>query len=172
MKWLLLLALASCAHLRGPAPTCVTRCGIRLLGELPAPVNYLHPKDEPWTCEALQRAEDGMLAMFASATIKATPRTRGIKENACARLNFNLRINPQPKFYDVLGRTVAGSTSCDFMTTIIANYSWHQSALLHETMHQLQGCAAIGFNEHPYWAEDGLEAAEAEWLTAGRASVP
>jgi hypothetical protein len=166
------MLLISCAHLRGPPPTCVTRCGLRLLGALPSPESYSFPRDEPWTCESLQRAEDEMLAVFAGPTINANGRTKAIKENACAGLRFNLRVWGQPTLTDALGRKVTGTTSCDFKTSTIGNLSWQRSALLHETLHQLQDCAAEGTEEHPLWAEDGLVAAESMWLSKGRGVTP
>lgn len=173
MRYAILLLLTGCAlpeFVTGPRPECVTKCDIRLFGPMPAPLDYDYPKDEPWTCESLQRAEDEMLRVFADASIPINERTKNIKDNPCSRMGFNLYIASQPTFIDAMRRKVAGTTSCDFKTMTIGNYSWRRTSLLHETMHILQDCMWPVNDEHRFWKEDGLEALEAAWLTAGRSA--
>lgn len=150
MKRFALALLLACGCAQTPPIDCVTRCGLRLAGDVP------HIDDgAQWTCAELQRTEDAVLAAFDHQV--SDDRFR----NACERISGWVVVVRPTVFVD---STVGGRAHCASGVLEVGALSPLNSTLPHELAHAVQSCQPLAPVEssdpdHSNWQRDGIASA-------------
>lgn len=135
---------------------CVTKCGMMLDSDLPAPrdgggfaMSWYDSPEDYWTCENLQNAENEIIETYAQLIQPELETSGNFKADTMCDHLYGYTVKVAPTWHFEFGSDdLLGLTQCIRKLVVVNNLPWHMSSLTHELAHVIQDCGALPPDEN------------------------